>query len=92
MHESFRRHDYLLGRRNAQAFLRWNFGLPETNDHLFGGVAINGDRWHVRDAGNQTATLTAGDEKNFHKKMFAETDGGLKTKFGFPIIPLSTAC
>ena len=88
LHESFRRHDYLLGRRNAQAFLRWNFGLPETNDHLFGGVAINGDRWHVRDAGNQTATLTAGDEKNLHKKMFAETDGGLKTKFGFPIIPL----
>ena len=40
LHESFRRHDYLLGRRNAQAFLRWNFGLPETNDRLFKGVAL----------------------------------------------------
>ena len=88
LHESFRRHDYLLGRRNAQAFLRWNFGLPETNDRLFKGVAINGDRWHVRDADNQTATLTAGEEKELAKKKFAETVGGPKTTFGFPIIPL----
>ena len=40
LHESFRRHDYLLGRRNAQAFLRWNFALPKGNP-LFDGVAIN---------------------------------------------------
>ncbi len=86
--ESFRRHDYLLGRRNAQAFLRWNFGLPESNERLFKGVAINGDRWHVRDADNQTATLTAADETKLGKKMFAETVGGQKTTFGFPIIPL----
>jgi hypothetical protein len=88
LHESFRRHDYLLGRRNAQAFLRWNFGLPETNDRLFKDVPINGDRWHVRNADNQTATLTAGDEAKLDKKMFAETWGGPKTKLGFPIIPL----
>ena len=88
LHESFRRHDYLLGRRNAQAFLRWNFGLPETNDRLFKGVVVNGDRWHVRDADNQTATLTAGEEKELAKKKFAETVGGPKTTFGFPIIPL----
>lgn len=88
LHESFRRHDYLLGRRNAQAFLRWNFGLPETNQRLFKGVAINGDRWHVRDADKQTATLTAGDEQRLGKKKFAETFGGQKTTFGFPIIPL----
>jgi Patatin-like phospholipase len=88
LHESFRRHDYLLGRRNAQAFLRWNFGLPETNERLFKGVAINGDRWHVRDADNQTVTLTAGKEKELAKKKFAETLGGPKTTFGFPIIPL----
>jgi Patatin-like phospholipase len=88
LHESFRRHDYLLGRRNAQAFLRWNFGLPETNDRLFKGVVINGDRWHVRDADKQTATLTAGDENRLAKKRFAETVGGPKTAFGFPIIPL----
>ena len=48
LHESFRRHDYLLGRRNAQAFLRWNFGLPDSNA-LFRGVPIDQDRWHVRD-------------------------------------------
>jgi hypothetical protein len=88
LHESFRRHDYLLGRRNAQAFLRWNFGLPETNDRLFKGVAINGDRWHVRNADNQTTTLTAGAERTLAKKKFAETVGGPKTTFGFPIIPL----
>jgi Patatin-like phospholipase len=88
LHQSFRRHDYLLGRRNAQAFLRWNFALPETNDRLFKGVAINGDRWHVRDADNQTATLTAGDEKKLSKKRFAETVDGPKTTLGFPIIPL----
>ncbi len=88
LHESFRRHDYLLGRRNAQAFLRWNFGLPETNDRLFKGVAINGDRWHVRNADNQTATLAAGEEKTLAKKKFAENVGGPKTTFGFPIIPL----
>jgi Patatin-like phospholipase len=88
LHESFRRHDYLLGRRNAQAFLRWNFGLPETNDRLFKGVAINGDRWHVRNADNETGTLTAGDEKKLGKKKFAETVGGQKTTFGFPIVPL----
>ena len=88
LHESFRRHDYLLGRRNAQAFLRWNFGLPQTNDSLFKGVAINGDRWHVRDADDQQATLTAADDKNLGKKKFAEKWGGPKTTFGFPIIPL----
>ena len=88
LHESFRRHDYLLGRRNAQAFLRWNFGLPQTNDRLFKGVAINGDRWHVRDADKETATLSAGADENLGKKKFAETWGGPKTTFGFPIIPL----
>ena len=88
LHGSFRRHDYLLGRRNAQAFLRWNFGLPETNKQLFEGVAINGDRWHVRNADDQTTTLAAGADENLRKKKFAQTWGGQKTTFGFPIIPL----
>lgn len=88
LHASFRRHDYLLGRRNAQAFLRWNFGLPETNERLFKGVAINGDRWHVRNADNETATLSAADERKLGKKKFAEAIGGAKTTFGFPIVPL----
>ena len=42
----------------------------------------------MRDADNQTATLTAGEEKGLAKKKFAETVGGPKTTFGFPIIPL----
>jgi hypothetical protein len=37
LHEDFRRHDFQLGRRNCQAFLRWHFGLPETNP-LFAGL------------------------------------------------------
>jgi hypothetical protein len=28
---AYRAHDYALGRRNAQAFLRWHFRLPETH-------------------------------------------------------------
>jgi hypothetical protein len=88
LHESFRRHDYLLGRRNAQAFLRWNFGLPVTNKRFFRGVAINGDRWHVRDADNETTTVSVSQEKGLGKKKFAETVGGPKTTFGYPIIPL----
>jgi hypothetical protein len=51
-------------------------------------VAINGDRWHVHNADNQTATLTAADENRLEKKKFADTEGGQKTTFGFPIIPL----
>jgi Patatin-like phospholipase len=29
--EAFRAHDFQLGRRNCQAFLRWTFGLPADN-------------------------------------------------------------
>lgn len=32
--ETFRRHDYLLGRRNCQQFLRQHFGVPITNAKL----------------------------------------------------------
>ena len=42
----------------------------------------------MRNADNETATLTASDEKKLDKKKFAETVGGPKTTFGFPIIPL----
>ena len=31
LHKSFRQHDFQLGRRNCQAFLRWHYCLPETN-------------------------------------------------------------
>jgi hypothetical protein len=87
LHESFRRHDYLLGRRNAQAFLRWNFGLPDSNA-LFRGVPIDQDRWHVRDPEGRTETLPAEADRTLKKQRFAETVGGPEATFGFPIIPL----
>jgi hypothetical protein len=31
LHETLRQHDFQLGRRNCQAFLRWHFVLPESN-------------------------------------------------------------
>ena len=70
LHETFRRHDYLLGRRNAQAFLRWNFALPKGNP-LFDGVAINKHRWLVRDAEGKTGSIAAGVDLDFHNKTFA---------------------
>lgn len=47
LHKSFRRHDYLLGRRNAQAFLRWHFNLPE-NAGLFTDFKGDVEKWLVR--------------------------------------------
>ena len=85
--ELFRRHDYLLGRRNAQAFLRWNFGLPETNP-LFQGVSIDKDRWYVRNADNAKGSLgPAADGRLDTKKFATEVEGGA-SRPGFPIIPL----
>lgn len=50
-HESFRRHDFLLGRRNCQAFLKWHFALPVTNRPIFGAQdrALL-EEWQVREA------------------------------------------
>jgi hypothetical protein len=85
--ESFRRHDYLLGRRNAQAFLRWNFGLPETNP-LFQGVSIDKDRWYVRNADSARGSLGLAVDRGLDTKKFAtEVEGGAPLP-GFPIIPL----
>jgi Patatin-like phospholipase len=82
LHESFRRHDYLLGRRNAQAFLRWHFALPETNP-LFCTFQV-GRRagWYVKEQpgkGQGSAT-----------RQFAATVAptGQEQK-GLPIIPLT---
>jgi hypothetical protein len=55
LHESFRQHDYLLGQRNAQAFLRWNFALPETNV-LFADFKARTDQWYVRNADGVTGS------------------------------------
>jgi Patatin-like phospholipase len=87
LHESFRHHDYLLGRRNAQAFLRWNFALPESNP-LFAGVPIDKDRWHVRNADRESQSIAANADQTLPKKNFATSVGGAKAEAGFPIIPL----
>ncbi|HXZ15658.1 MAG TPA: patatin-like phospholipase family protein [Roseiarcus sp.] len=88
LHESFRRHDYLLGRRNAQAFLRWNFALPETNP-LFAGAAIDRGRWLVRDAGAQTGSIAANADRGLAPKLFAAQVKDKPSVAGFPIIPLT---
>jgi hypothetical protein len=87
--ESFRRHDYLLGRRNAQAFLRWNFGLPRDNP-LFAGARID-PRWLVKNASGKTATLEAKDDDRLPIKTFAATVDGHQFQPGYPIVPLTPA-
>ncbi|WP_426420328.1 patatin-like phospholipase family protein [Bradyrhizobium genosp. A] len=90
LHQSFRRHDYLLGRRNAQAFLRWYFALPETNP-LFVGFRGDRDPWHVRDPSAQTGTLGPNEDRRLRKKQFAKTVDHQADTFGLPIIPLTEA-
>jgi patatin-like phospholipase len=85
-HESFRRHDYLLGRRNAQAFLRWHFALPE-NNNLFNGFQGDRARWYVRNVDGATAPITA-DDSQFAPKLFATTVKAIPDTKGLPIIPL----
>ena len=71
--EAFRRHDFHLGRRNCQAFLRWHFSLPETND-LFTGFAQR-DAWYVR-------------EKDGTMQLFdSKREPGKRVPY-LPIIPL----
>ena len=62
--ESFRRHDFQLGRRNCQAFLRWHLSLPETNPLFAGMDAALRDRFHVRgpDGTVWTTRNKAGDD------------------------------
>jgi hypothetical protein len=74
--ESFRRHDYLLGRRNAQAFLRYHLALPET--HPFFKDVKDRAKWHVREGG----PAKKGGIKSFTASPDAEQTAGL------PIIPL----
>lgn len=85
--ESFRRHDYLLGRRNAQAFLRWNFGLPKSHA-IFGGREF-ASKWVVREAGREKRTLAPGQDLALDPKAFALLQGGGKSEAGYPIIPLT---
>lgn len=91
LQESFRRHDYLLGRRNAQAFLRWGFGLPRTNKEMFGDFDID-DRWLIRDinqANAPTRSFHCGEDSNLPLMMFFRDEHEEKADTpGFPIIPL----
>jgi predicted acylesterase/phospholipase RssA len=78
LHESFRRHDFQLGRRNCQAFLRWHYCLPETNPiHADTAEEIR-QRFHVKDrtpgGGSQTALF--------------RTESGRDVRY-LPIIPLT---
>src|SRR5947209_2691856 len=53
LHRAFRHYDYCLGRRNAQAFLRYHFCLPETNA-LYGTWKLKGGdlaQWYVPEPG-----------------------------------------
>ncbi|WP_058618238.1 patatin-like phospholipase family protein [Methylobacterium indicum] len=87
LHESFRRHDYLLGRRNAQAFLRWNFVLPATND-LFKGPTI-AEHWKVRDASAATGSVAPGGESGFRVRTLRLDGGPPEGVALYPIIPLT---
>jgi hypothetical protein len=80
LHESFRRHDYLLGRRNAQAFLRWNFALPENNKLFDNFDAQRRGEWYVRDH------KPGADPASWPVKQY-KTEEGMKP--GLPIIPLT---
>jgi hypothetical protein len=84
--ESFRRHDYLLGRRNAQAFLRWNFGLPKSNP-IFSNKTF-APKWVVRNAEHETRTLAPGTDLQLQQKMFPRSRHG-SSEAGYPIIPLT---
>jgi hypothetical protein len=84
LHESFRRHDYLLGRRNAQAFLRWEFALPESNP-LFDDFKTGREAWYVSKAG-KPESFGSTDDSNLEK--FSEALNGPEHARGLPIIPL----
>ncbi len=74
--ESFRRHDYLLGRQNCRAFLRRYLVLPESNP-LFAEMAPEQrDAWHVRDHKGE-------------KRQVTDSQGRVHP--ALPIIPLTEA-
>ncbi|MGH8631438.1 MAG: hypothetical protein ACREU7_11840, partial [Burkholderiales bacterium] len=76
-HESFRRHDFQLGRRNCQAFLRWHYCLPETNPiHADTPDEIR-QLFHVRDR----------TPKGEGQPAIFRTESGKDIKY-LPIIPL----
>ena len=87
LHQSFRRHDYLLGRRNAQAFLQWNFALPKSNEKFL-GLDIDDRRWLVRNADREQGSITLERNLELEPKQFAVAVGSERREPGYPIIPL----
>jgi hypothetical protein len=85
LHHSFRRHDYLLGRRNAQAFLKWGFALPETNP-LFEDFRVGREAWYVRKAGVAGDSPEVAADANL--EWFSQKQEGPEDARGLPIIPL----
>jgi hypothetical protein len=73
LHETLRQHDFQLGRRNCQAFLKWHFALPESNPIVAGSDPAVSARFHVR-------------ERNGSTDVFERKDGS-QVPF-LPIIPL----
>lgn len=93
LQKSFRRHDYLLGRRNAQSFLRWSFGLPETNEAVFGGFAGDRDKWRIRDikSAKDTRSFRYGEDQDLGFAKFSTAENVSPDTPGLPIIPLVPA-
>lgn len=59
--ESFRRHDYLLGRKNCQSFLKRYLVLPDNNP-LFDGMSDERkSAWQVKERGGEPRRVAAGD-------------------------------
>jgi hypothetical protein len=79
----FRAHDYFLGRRNAQKFLRDHFSLPETNP-LFAAETWSSEQlsaFYVRDASGNPVVYTDSAGKPVYK-----ADGS--PVYMLPIVPL----
>lgn len=55
-HESFRVHDYLLGRRNCQQFLLQHFSLPDTNPVIKAGYCDSTGAVFQKFANHKTAS------------------------------------
>ncbi|ACL56350.1 patatin-like phospholipase family protein [Methylobacterium nodulans] len=92
LHESFRRHDYLLGRRNAQAFLRWNFMLGESNPLFADFVRQRGDqarKWYVKQAPDGVRSIAPGEDAGAADALVFRSVEGQEQERAFPIIPLT---
>lgn len=92
LHHSFRRHDYLLGRRNAQAFLRWNFMLAESNDLFADFVRDRGaaaKKWYVKKSPAGTHSIAPGEDQNAETVSVLKRVGSAETERAYPIIPLT---